>query len=60
MGNRGQGKGMLLLAGLCVVAMLLSGFRSAGTALGGSAAGASATVSATVNAGGTPDSPAAV
>ncbi|AIQ43616.1 YwmB family TATA-box binding protein [Paenibacillus sp. FSL R7-0297] len=52
MGNRGQGKGMLLLAGLCVVAMLLSGFRSAGTALGGSAAGASATVSATVNAGG--------
>lgn len=51
MGNRGQGKGMLLLAGLCVVAMLLSGFRSAGAALEGSAAGAYAAVSAAVNAG---------
>lgn len=34
MGSRGQGKGTLVLAGLCVLAMLLSGFRSAGAAVG--------------------------
>ncbi|KHL92580.1 hypothetical protein QW71_28590 [Paenibacillus sp. IHB B 3415] len=34
MGNRGQSRVILVLAGLCVAVMLLSGFRSAGTAGG--------------------------
>lgn len=38
MGYRGQSKGMLVLAGLCVLAMLLSGFRSARAAVGESGA----------------------
>lgn len=63
MGYRGQNRGMLVLAGLCVLAMLLSGFRSARAAGGISGAevpGASVSTSAVQNTAAGADAAAAL
>lgn len=52
MGNRGQSKGMLVLAGLCVAVMLLSGFRSTGTAGGNGLEDVSAASAVTASSAG--------